>query len=197
MSVHDRKGEGEELPSTPTVSVIICAYTERRWRLLEKSIASVEVQTLAPAEIILCIDHNEDLLRKSEQHFLRDRLASAIPVTVLANKYDGHLGSARNTAAECAYGDVLAFLDDDAAAEADWLERLIGPYGDQEVGAVGGAPLPMFEGPASLVPTRVRLGIRLRLPGPPIDPRAARAPHWCKYVHTALHSGGDRRLPLR
>lgn len=145
MSVHDRKGEGEELPSTPTVSVIICAYTERRWRLLEKSIASVEVQTLAPAEIILCIDHNEDLLRKSEQHFLRDRLASAIPVTVLANKYDGHLGSARNTAAECAYGDVLAFLDDDAAAEADWLERLIGPYGDQEVGAVGGAPLPMFE----------------------------------------------------
>jgi glucosyl-dolichyl phosphate glucuronosyltransferase len=66
-------------------------------------------------------------------------------VIVLANKYDGHLGSARNTAAESARGEVLAFLDDDAAAEADWLERLIDPYCDQNVGAVGGAPLPVFE----------------------------------------------------
>ena len=129
------------------MSVIVCARRLHRTSLAaaREVHRSVEAQTLAPAEIILCIDHNEDLLRKSEQHFLRDRLASAIPVIVLANKYDGHLGSARNTAAECAYGDVLAFLDDDAAAEADWLERLIGPYGDQEVGAVGGAPLPMFE----------------------------------------------------
>ena len=142
LSLRDRR---EELPRTPTVSVIVCAYTERRWRLLEKSIASVNAQTSPPAEIILCIDHNEDLLRRSEQQFLRKRPAGSIPVTVLANKYDGHLGSARNTAAECAYGDVLAFLDDDAAAEADWLERLIGPYGDQKVGAVGGAPLPVFE----------------------------------------------------
>jgi GT2 family glycosyltransferase len=133
------------LPGTSTVSVIICAYTERRWWLLEKAIASVDAQTSPPGEIILCIDHNEDLLQRCERHFRRGRPASAIPVIVLANKYDGHLGSARNTAAESAHGDVLAFLDDDAAAEADWLERLIDPYDDREVGAVGGAPLPVFE----------------------------------------------------
>ncbi len=68
-----------------------------------------------------------------------------MPLIVLANKYDGHLGSARNTAAEFASGEVLAFLDDDAAAAADWLERLIAPYDDERVGAVGGAPLPVFE----------------------------------------------------
>lgn len=133
------------MPNAPTVSIIICAYTERRWSLLSKSIASVDAQTSPPIEIILCIDHNEDLLRRSKQHFQSDRPAEAIPVIVLASKYDGHLGSARNTAAESARGEVLAFLDDDAAAEADWLERLIDPYNDPRVGAVGGAPLPVFE----------------------------------------------------
>jgi len=132
------------LLSPPTVSVIICAYTEDRWSLLEDAIASVEAQTAPPVEIILCIDHNEELLRKCERRFVWGRQANAIPLTVVANKYNGHLGSARNTAAEIASGEVLAFLDDDAAAAADWLERLIAPFSDPRVGAVGGAPLPRF-----------------------------------------------------
>lgn len=131
--------------SHPTVSVIICAYTEDRWQQLQKSVASAEAQTSPPIEIIVCIDHNEELLRKSEEHFGKGRAAGLIPLIVLANKYEGHLGSARNTAAEYASGEVLAFLDDDATAAADWLDRLIAPYADERVGAVGGAPLPVFE----------------------------------------------------
>jgi len=133
------------LPNLPTVSVIICAYTERRWSQLKKSVASVESQTSPPIEIIVCIDHNEGLLRKSEEYFGKKRPAGSIPLFVLANKYDGHLGSARNTGAEFASGEVLVFLDDDAAAAADWLERLVAPYEDKRVGAVGGAPMPVFE----------------------------------------------------
>ncbi len=127
------------------MSVIICAYTENRWLQLKKAVTSVEAQTSLPIEIIVCIDHNEALLRKSEEYFARDRPAEAIPLIVVANKYNGHLGSARNTAAEFSSGEVLAFLDDDAAAAPDWLERLIVPYEDKRVGAVGGAPLPVFE----------------------------------------------------
>lgn len=133
------------MPNRPTVSVVICAYTEDRWLQLTKAVASVEAQTSPPAEIIVCIDHNEKLLRKSEEHFGEARHAGAVPLIVLANKFGGRLGSARNTAAESASGEVLAFLDDDAAAAADWLERLIAPYDDERVGAVGGAPLPVFE----------------------------------------------------
>jgi len=133
------------VPDLPTVSVIICAYTDDRWSQLKKSVASAEAQTSPPIEIIVCIDHNEELLRKSEEYFRKGRPATAIPLIVLANKYNGHLGSARNTATEVASGEVFAFLDDDAAAAADWLERLIAPYDDERVGAVGGAPLPVFE----------------------------------------------------
>jgi glucosyl-dolichyl phosphate glucuronosyltransferase len=133
------------LLNPPTVSVIICAYTEDRWPLLGDCVASVEAQTSPPIEIILCIDHNDELLRRSEQHFVWGRPVGAIPLTVVANKYDGHLGSARNTAAEIASGELLAFLDDDAAAAADWLEHLVDPYNHPGVAAVGGAPLPVFE----------------------------------------------------
>jgi glucosyl-dolichyl phosphate glucuronosyltransferase len=133
------------LPHRPTVSVVICAYTEDRWLQLKKSVASVEAQTLPPIEIIMCIDHNEGLLQKSEEYFVKERPAGAMPLIVVANKYNGRLGSARNTATERASGEVLAFLDDDAAAAADWLERLIAPYDNERVGAVGGAPLPEFE----------------------------------------------------
>jgi cellulose synthase/poly-beta-1,6-N-acetylglucosamine synthase-like glycosyltransferase len=133
------------LPNRPTVSVVICAYTEDRWLQLKQAVASVETQTSLPIEIVVCIDHNEELLRKSEEYFRQGRPAGAVPLNVLANKYNGRLGSARNTAVEFASGEVLTFLDDDAVAASDWLEQLIAPYDDKRVGAVGGAPLPVFE----------------------------------------------------
>jgi len=34
-------GKGDELPNRPTVSVVICAYTEDRWLQLKKSVASL------------------------------------------------------------------------------------------------------------------------------------------------------------
>lgn len=145
LSAHDCVQGAMSLHGSPTVSVIICAYTQDRWSLLTKSVASVDAQTLPPIEIIVCIDHNDELLRRSQQYF-ETRVTGAIPLTLLANKYEGHLGSARNTAAEVAKGEVLAFLDDDAAAAPDWLEKLIPLYEDKWVGAVGGAPLPVFAG---------------------------------------------------
>ena len=133
------------MPDRPTVSVVICAYSDDRWPQLKKSVSSAEAQTSPPIEIIVCIDHNEGLLRKSEEYFGKERPAGAVSLIVLANKYDGRLGAARNTGAEFASGEVIVFLDDDAVAAADWLERLIAPYDDDRVGAVGGRPLPVFE----------------------------------------------------
>jgi glucosyl-dolichyl phosphate glucuronosyltransferase len=133
------------LPNRPTVSVVVCAYTSDRWALTTRAVASVEAQTCPPIEIIVCIDHNDELLRKSEEYFGIERPADAIPIMVLANKYDGRLGSARNTGAEFASGDVVAFIDDDAVAEPDWLEWLIPPYDGERVGAVGGQAVPEFE----------------------------------------------------
>lgn len=128
-----------------TVSVVICAYTEERWPLLLRSVDSVREQSRTPAEVIVCVDHNDSLLARCQKQWAAQAGDSSVPVEVLANKYQGRLGSARNTAAEVARGDIVAFLDDDAWADPDWLDRLVSPYLDPFVVAVGGAPLPEFE----------------------------------------------------
>ena len=48
------------------------------------------------------------------------------------------LSSARNTAARSAHGDVVAFIDDDAIPEDDWLHRLLAGFDDPRVGGVTG-----------------------------------------------------------
>ena len=103
-------------------------------------------QSRIPVEIIVCVDHNDSLLERCRRQWAHQADGPSVPVVVLANKYEGRLGSARNSAAEVARGDIVAFLDDDAWADPDWLDRLLLPYGNESVVAVGGAPVPEFEG---------------------------------------------------
>jgi len=65
-------------------------------------------------------------------------------VVVLPNIGSRGLSGARNTGVAAATGDVVAFLDDDAAAEPDWLERLTEHYADPSVVGVGGLVEPRW-----------------------------------------------------
>ncbi len=169
-----------------TVSVVICAYTEDRWPLLLRSVSSVQCQSRKPAEIIVCIDHNASLLERCRQQWAKQAGATSVPVVVLANRYQGHLGSARNSAAEVAHGDVVAFLDDDAWADPDWLDQLLLPYEDDHVVAVGGAPTAEFErARPGLVSVRIRLGVRMRIFRASRDAGPARSTHRSQHVGAA------------
>ncbi len=129
----------------PTASVVICAYTEDRWTMLEAAIASAQLQTYAPQAIVVVIDHNPSLFARARAAVPEWTSAGGPPLTVVENAFDGHLGSARNTGVAQCGSDVVAFLDDDAAADPTWLETIVGPYVDASVHAVGGAPLPVYE----------------------------------------------------
>jgi len=128
-----------------TVSVVICAYTEDRWQMLVESIASARNQTRQPAEVIVVIDHNRALFERCVAALSIWTETPGPAVVIFENRFSGRLGSARNTGVAESSGEVVAFLDDDAAADPDWLERLVGPYGDPDVVAVGGAPMPVYE----------------------------------------------------
>jgi glucosyl-dolichyl phosphate glucuronosyltransferase len=117
-----------------TASVVICAYTTERWPVLIESVASVRAQTRPPAEIIVVIDRNDELFRLASGE-LED-------VKVVPNDRQPGSSGARNTGCDLAGGAVLAFLDDDAVAEPDWLERLVAAYTDADVLGVGGRVLP-------------------------------------------------------
>ena len=118
------------------VTVIICAYTDRRWDDLLTAINSMSQQGIAPDQIIIVIDHNSDLFARTKSHFSN--------ATVVENTQARGLSGARNTGIRLASGDIIAFMDEDAYAESDWLEALIAIYNDPNVLGVGGKINPVW-----------------------------------------------------
>ena len=119
-----------------TVSVVICAYTEDRWDDLLAAIASCARQTLPPRETIVVTDHNPALLSRVRRE--------APQIRAIDNAERRGLSGARNSGIAVASGEVVAFLDDDAIAASDWLERLTVPYADEAVIGVGGSIDPFW-----------------------------------------------------
>jgi GT2 family glycosyltransferase len=118
-----------------------------RWDDLRAAIQSLRDQTVKPDEVVVVVDYNAEL---------EERLRATEPdVTVVANTARRGLSGARNTGIASVTGEVVAFLDDDAAARPDWLERMIVLYDDPRVVAVGGNAVPVWPGrraPATLPP---------------------------------------------
>ncbi|MFG2122387.1 glycosyltransferase [Streptomyces sp. NPDC048710] len=123
----------------PDISVVICVYTEDRWEDILAAVSSVRAQSYPAQETLLVVDHNQAL---------RERLAreykEAGDVRVLGNAGPRGLSAGRNTGVAASHGEVIAFLDDDAVAERDWLRRFAEGYADPRVMAVGGRTLPVW-----------------------------------------------------
>jgi len=123
------------------VSVVICAYTMERWPSLRSAIAGAVAQSPAPAEVIVVVD-TDDLMER----ILAEWRNGSGGVRPMRNDYAG-INGARNTGLREAIGEIVLFLDDDASPEPAWLERMVTPFQDGNVVAVGGAPVPVFEVP--------------------------------------------------
>lgn len=118
------------------VSVVLCTYTESRWDYLDTAVKSVQGQHTPPREIIVVVDHNQNLL---------ERVRASFPeVDVIENRQARGLSGARNSGIEASKGAVIAFIDDDAIAAPDWLEQLYAPYVDSDVVGVGGSIEPIW-----------------------------------------------------
>lgn len=132
-------GPGGAALGGPTVSVVICVYTEERWGDILAAVDSVRGQSRAALETLLVVDHNEALRERLEKEY-----ADTTQVRVLANTGPRGLSAGRNTGIAAARGEVLAFLDDDARAEPGWLRHFAAAYADPLVMAVGGRTLPVW-----------------------------------------------------
>lgn len=118
------------------VSVVICAYTERRWQQTRAALESVLRQEPPPAEVLLVVDHNAELAERARREFTS--------VSVLENAGTKGLSGARNTGLKAAAHPVTAFLDDDAEARPGWLKHLVAPYSSPDVVATGGGVHPRW-----------------------------------------------------
>lgn len=126
-------------PAVRTVSVVLCAYTLERWDDITAAVGSLRTQSRPVDEVLLVVDHNDELLQRAR---------AAFPdVRCLPNAETRGLSGARNTGVRAATGDVVAFLDDDAAAETGWVAGLLAPYDDPSVVGTGGRVLPAWRAP--------------------------------------------------
>lgn len=123
--------------NTPDVSVVICSYTEDRWDMLMSAVESARHQTVRPAQTIVVVDYNTDLYKRL--------IFTMSDVVIVENTGPKGLSGARNSGVAAATTGIVAFLDDDAQAAPDWLERLTALYDDPDVLAVGGRAEPAWE----------------------------------------------------
>lgn len=150
------------------IAVVICAYTLERWDLLARAVASVRRQE-TPHEIVLVIDHNDELLRRAT--------AQWPDATVVANRGAQGLSDARNTGVAATTADLIAFLDDDAEAQPGWLEQLVAPFDTPRVGLVGGRVLPEWSaGKPAWFPDEFGWVVGCSYTGQPTEPVAIRNP---------------------
>lgn len=128
---------------SPKISVAVC--THDRYALLAECLAGLARQTL-PAEQfeVVVVDNTPDAVRSTAEaarHAGRSLRWLHQPVPGLSN--------ARNAATHAAAAPLIAFIDDDAVAEPDWLEEMLAAWsllGDG-FAAIGGRVLPRFAAP--------------------------------------------------
>jgi GT2 family glycosyltransferase len=126
------------------LTVAICTAGERG--TLAKALDSVAEQELLSgcAIELLVVDNSQQTTSfvKRATDDVSDR--SRMPVRYVRESRRG-LGFARNAAIDAARGTLVAFLDDDAVADADWAGKLVAAYRDTGAGVVGGRVDPIWE----------------------------------------------------
>ena len=115
--------------NNPFVSIVVCTFN--RGDRLHPCLESLEHQTYPHDryEVIVVDDASTD----DTAQIVRSR-----GMRVIRLESNGGAAAARNIGAAAAKGDIIAFIDDDAVADPQWLECLVQPFGASGVSAVGG-----------------------------------------------------------
>jgi len=114
----------------PRVSVVVCAYNAER--TIVECLSSLAACRYPDIEVIVCDDGSTD--RTAD-------LAAGYPFRLLRLPHGG-LSRARNAGLAAATGEIVAYLDSDAACHPEWLHHLVLSLDGPRVAATGGPNLP-------------------------------------------------------
>lgn len=125
------------------ISVIIC--THNRCSLLKEALASLGTQSFPTRrfEIIVIDNNSTDDTRQVVESFAE---GSPVPVSWVFEDKPG-LSHARNAGICHARGEIIAFMDDDAAAGPGWVSALSRAFDDPATAAAGGPVRPIWGAP--------------------------------------------------
>jgi len=121
------------------VSVVLCTYSIDMYEHFREAADSVLAQTHDDVELVVIVDGTPEVFdRVIEDYGKREK------TIIECNDENVGLLQSRNRGAEVANGDVVAFIDDDAVADEEWVERLVSAYEEKEALAVGGKMTPKW-----------------------------------------------------
>lgn len=140
MENENIKGDSMETKE-PFISVVICAFSSKRFDMTIDCIYSIFNNSYKNYEIILVIDGNSELKQKMDIKF-----KDVSNITIIENKENQGPAISRNRGVECAKGEIVAFIDDDAFATSDWLSHIAEDfYHHPDIFVVGGKLLLVYE----------------------------------------------------
>lgn len=115
------------------VSVVICVYSMERYDDLCEAADGVLKQTYDNIELVIVVDGTESVHKRVLEEY-----GDNGRVVIHCNDENVGLLESRNTGAELASGDLVAFIDDDVLVDEWWVEELVRGYEEQDAIAVGG-----------------------------------------------------------
>ena len=119
------------------VSVVVCTYTMDRYDVFTEAVESALTQTYEPLEVVLVIDGNPEVYDRAVADF-----GDRENVVVHDNEENRGISFSRTKGAELASGEIVAFIDDDGVAEADWIATHVETYEETDAVAVAGYVAP-------------------------------------------------------
>lgn len=99
--------------STKTVSLCVC--TKNRASLLEKCLTSIKEQSVIPNELLIIDNSDNNDSESTVEKFMKD-----LPIRYI-KKSGGTISELRDFAVKEAIGEVIAFTDDDAILDREWV----------------------------------------------------------------------------
>ncbi|MDG6994387.1 MAG: glycosyltransferase family 2 protein [Nitrososphaerota archaeon] len=119
------------------ISVIVATLAARP-EILSQCIGGVLEQSYKPIELIIVNDGPHNILTEILDSFSFPRETA---IRVVNNTRRMGPAEARNQGLEIANGDIVAFIDDDAIPDVNWLVFLVEAYKSKKVGGVCGKVL--------------------------------------------------------
>ena len=110
----------------PFISVVVCSYNGSA--TIRETIEEISKLNYKNFEVIVVNDGSKDNL---------EAIVKEYPVKLISTPNRG-LSSARNTGMNAALGDIIAYIDDDAYPDIDWLNYLAYAYTNTDHASIGG-----------------------------------------------------------
>ncbi len=126
----------------PAISIVICTYNRADY--IQEAMESLYNQTLAKSafEVIIVNNNSSDNTEKVCRNFITTHSDAQY---YFLNEQQQGASFARNTGAKLSKSPLLCFMDDDAVAEKNYLQRIIHFFNSYpDAGGLGGRIIPRY-----------------------------------------------------